>query len=67
MTDAELIARQAKRIAELEERCELDWAARVRVGAMLFGIGGPLNEDRYGCSLEIRKVFRSIAEELGLK
>lgn len=66
MTEAELIARQAKRIAELEERCDLDSAARERVGVMLFGIGGPLNDDRYGCTSETRKLFREIAEELWL-
>ena len=42
-------------------------AAKLRcLGAMLFGIGGPLNDDRYGCTSEIRKIFREIAEELWL-
>lgn len=67
MTDDEIIAKQAKRIAELEERVELDTAARERVGAMLTGIGGPLNDDRYGCSKEIQKLFREIAEELWIR
>lgn len=66
MTDDELIAKQAKRIAELEERCDLDSAARERVGAMLFGIGGPLNDDRLCCTKEQRALFRAIAEELWL-
>ena len=66
MTDAELIAKQAKRIAELEERCELDTAARERVGAMLFGIGGPLNDDKYCCTRGQLDLFHAIAKELWL-
>lgn len=66
MTDSELIGRQARRIAELEEQSDLDSAARERVCAMIFGIGGPLNDDRLGCTKEQRALFRAIADELGL-
>lgn len=67
LTESELIARQAKRIAELEEQVAIDSEAINRVGVMIFGIGGPLNDDRYGCTSEIRKLFSAIADELDIR
>ena len=66
MTDTELIARQAKRLEEL--RVELDEIkGGVRsVHMLIYGIGGPLNDNGLGYTKEQRTVFHRIAEELGL-
>lgn len=45
MVDAELIARQAKRLAELEEEVGSLKHDRDKARLMLVGIGGPLNDN----------------------
>ena len=66
MTDTELIARQARQIAELHvELDEIKGGVR-SVHMLIYGIGGPLNDNRNGFTTEQREVFHRIAEELGL-
>lgn len=65
LTDAELIARQAKQIeelrddlADLKERCR-------RSRLHICGIGGPLNDNKMRYSPAQMVIFARIVEELG--
>lgn len=65
MTDADLIARQAKQIEELRDENrnlkERIGLARLRI----YGIGGPLNDNKLGYTLEQMVTFARIADDLG--
>lgn len=65
MTEAELIARQAKQLEELrDEVAELKERAR-RARSHIYCIGGPLNDNKLGYSRPQMVTFARIAEELG--
>lgn len=65
MTEAELIARQARKIEELRDEVA-DLKARVRKACMhIYCIGGPLNDNKLGYSKPQMVTFARIAEELG--
>lgn len=65
MTEAELIARQAKQLEELrEEVAELKDRAR-KARLHIYCIGGPLNDNKLGYTLEQMVTFARIADELG--
>jgi len=64
MTEAELIARQALRIAELEEQLK-DYSACLRdIDLTLHCIGGPLNDNVLMYSQKQLGVFHRIAESI---
>ena len=65
MTEAELIARQAKQIEELrDEVADLKCRSRKAYGH-IYCIGGPLNDNKLGYSKAQMVTFARIAEELG--
>lgn len=65
MTEAELIARQAKQIEELrDEVAGLKERAR-RARSHIYCIGGPLNDNKLGYSKPQMVTFARIANELG--
>ena len=65
MTEAELIARQAKQLEELrEEVAELKDRAR-KARSHIYCIGGPLNDNKLGYTREQMVTFARIADELG--
>lgn len=60
MTDTELIARQAKRIVELEDLI-LELNDRFsEASTLIVGIGGPLNDDRLSFNSDQKMLFRQI-------
>ena len=65
MTEAELIARQAKQLEELrEEVAELKDRAR-KARLHIYCVGGPLNDNKLGYTREQMVTFARIADELG--
>ena len=66
MTDTELIAKQAKKIEELREELDETNGGIRSVHMLIFGIGGPLNDNMLGFTVEQRSVFHRIAEALDL-
>jgi uncharacterized coiled-coil protein SlyX len=65
MTQAELIARQAKKLEELsDEVADLKERAR-RAREHIYCIGGPLNDNKLGYSKPQMVTFARIADELG--
>lgn len=65
MTDAELIARQAKTIEEQRDHIT-DLHERInRAQLHMICIGGPLNDNKLGYTKEQRMVFHRISETLG--
>jgi hypothetical protein len=65
MTDAELIARQAKQIAEQEDLIA-DYEERMRLArGYIYCIGGPLNDNVLRYSGEQKVTFQRIADALG--
>lgn len=65
MTDAELIARQARKIEELkDELADLKERAR-RARLHIYCIGGPLNDNKLGYTREQMVTFALIADDLG--
>lgn len=65
MTEIEVIARQAKRIEELRDEVEDLKECRRRARSLIYGIGGPLNDNKLGYSKQQMVTFDRIAEELG--
>lgn len=64
MTDDELIAKQARLIAELTEAVAAYGEAERNIHAIIYGIGGPLNDNKLGYSKEQMLTFLRIAEQL---
>ena len=65
MTEAELIARQAKQLEELrDEVAGLKERAR-RARLHIYCVGGPLNDNKLGYTREQMVTFARIADELG--
>ena len=65
MTNDELIARQAKHIEELQDALA-DMIRRVdNARALIYCIGGPLNDNKHWYTRPQLAIFYSIAEELG--
>lgn len=64
MTDAELIARQAKQIEELRDQVTALKARAKRAVSHIYCIGGPLNDNRLGYSKQQMVTFSMIADEL---
>lgn len=65
MTEAELIARQAKQLEELRDEVA-DLKERSRRARMhIYCIGGPLNDNKLGYSKPQMVTFARIADELG--
>ncbi len=65
MTDADLIARQAKQIEELrDEVSDLKKRAR-RARLHIYCIGGPMNDNKLMFSNAQMVTFQRIADELG--
>ncbi len=65
MTEAELIARQAKQIEELRDEVD-DLKARANKALMhIYCIGGPLNDNKLGYSRAQMVTFSRISDELG--
>lgn len=60
MTEAELIAKQALRIAELEERLNDTDGRLSQIHQMLVGIGGPLNDNILGFDQPQRRLLHKI-------
>jgi hypothetical protein len=65
MTDEQLIAQQAKRIAELEEELALRNEAEREIHMEIYGIGGPLNDNKLGYTKDQMVPFARIADRLG--
>lgn len=64
MNDDELIARQARQIAELEEENE-DLTSRIEKAMLhIYCVSGPLNDNKLGYSKEQLVTFQNIADEL---
>ena len=65
MTEAELIARQAKQLEELRDEVA-DLKDRARKARLhIYCIGGPLNDNKRGYTREQLVTFARIADELG--
>ena len=65
MTEAELIARQAKQIEELRDEVA-DLKERASKARMhIYCIGGPLNDNKLGYSRAQMVTFARIEDELG--
>lgn len=64
MTEAELIAKQALRIAELEESLQDRDERLGRIHLMLVCIGGPLNDNVLRFNPEQRQLLHRIDEEV---
>lgn len=65
MTEAELIARQAKQLEELRDEVA-DLKERTRRARLhIYCIGGPLNDNKLGYTREQMVTFARIADELG--
>ena len=52
MTDDELIANQARQIANLNEQVRNYRDSAKRVVSLIYGIGGPLNDNKLGYTKE---------------
>lgn len=63
MTDDEIIANQARKIAELEEKLDRYEQSRIRIRQILYSIGAPLNDNMLDYSEDQLKPFFRIAEE----
>lgn len=65
MTEEQLIARQAKQLEELRDEVA-DLKARASKARLhIYGIGGPLNDNRLMYSPAQMVTFQRIADELG--
>lgn len=64
MTDEQLIAQQAKRIAELEEELALRSEAERKIHLEIYGIGGPLNDNKLSYTKAQMAPFARIAAQL---
>lgn len=64
MTDADLIAMQAKKIAEQGNRIVELETAKAAVLGRLYCIGGPLNDNVMGYTAEQKRPFFAIADDL---
>lgn len=64
MTNDELIAKQAKQIAQLEERVGTLGAALDNIECRLVCITGPLNGNEMGYSNSQLYIFRRIMEDI---
>ena len=64
MTDEQLIAQQARRIAELEEELALRNEAEKKIHMEIYGIGGPLNDNRLEYSSAQKVPFARIHNHL---
>ena len=64
LTEAELIARQAKQIEELRDELTWLWQGVHEARAHMICIGGPLNDNYLGFTKEQRAVFHRIDEAL---
>jgi hypothetical protein len=65
MTDAELIARQAKQLEELRDEVADFKERRRKARSHIYCIGGPLNDNRMEYSRAQMVTFQRIADELG--
>lgn len=64
MEDTELIAKQARQIAELEESIAYYKAANKAIHMIIFGVGGPLNDNKLGYSKAQMWPFSDIAAQI---
>lgn len=64
MTDMELISRQAREIAELQDRVTAYEQSARRIHMMLVCIGGPLNDNKLHYTPEQLVVFAKIEDEV---
>jgi hypothetical protein len=64
MTDEQLLLQQARRIASLEEELAARKEAEHRIYMTIYGIGGPLNDNKFGYTKEQLFPFARIADEL---
>lgn len=65
MTDAELIARQAKQIEELSDEVNAMKEGAAKVAMEIYGVGGPLNDNVMGYTKQQLAPFHRIAVALG--
>jgi hypothetical protein len=65
MNDEEIILRQARQIAALEEQLEWRKEAMRKIHMEIYGIGGPLNDNLLNYSKEQMMPFFRIGRELG--
>ena len=64
MENDELVARQARRIAELEDESALYHAASTAIRRYIVGVGGPLNDNKLGYTNEQLSTFHAILATL---
>lgn len=64
MTEAELIARQAKQIEELRDEVADLRRRAARARSLIYCIGGPLNDNKLGYTKPQMVTFSRIADEL---
>lgn len=64
MNDEELILQQVRKIADLEESVGLFTESMEEIRAILYCIGGPLNDNKLGYSKEQLSTFFNIAKAL---
>lgn len=65
MTDAEVILSQARKLEALEVELAERRERMHKATMLIVCVGGPLNDDKYGCSREIRLLFHRILDEVG--
>jgi hypothetical protein len=64
MTKTQVIARQAKRIEEMRVRLKAANEAAGRIRTQIYGIGGPLNDNKDGFTKQQMGIFQKISTEL---
>jgi len=67
MEGSEVIARQAKQIMELQDRISWFKNSEKEVYGIIYGIGGPLNDNKLGFNKEQMAVFLQIADIMGIR
>ena len=67
MTKNDVIAIQAVKIEKLKRQIKMDKEAKDKVFYIIYGIGGPLNDNKLGYSKEQMKDFWEIVTALGLR
>lgn len=65
MTEAELIARQAKQLEELRDKVKDMEERSRRARSHIYCIGGPLNDNKLAYTKPQMVTFARIADELG--
>ena len=65
MTKNETIARLARRVEKQSQQLKYHRGVKMRVKLLIYGCGGPLNDNKLKYTKEQLLIFQQIAHELG--